>query len=69
MSYARFLAFDLAGAVLWAGGFVWLGRAAGAVASGSNLVGMVALVGAVLAASALISVLARRYLGGPARLA
>jgi membrane protein DedA with SNARE-associated domain len=67
MSYAQFVAFDLAGAVLWTGGLVWLGRAAGAVASGRNLVGTVALVCAVLAASALISVLARRYLGGPAR--
>jgi membrane protein DedA with SNARE-associated domain len=69
MSYAQFIAFDLVGALLWAGGLVWLGRGAGAVASGSSLVGTVALIGAVLASSALISVLARRYLCGPARLA
>jgi len=44
MSYARFLAFDFAGAVLWAAGFVGLGRAAGAVGGRGGLIGMIAVV-------------------------
>lgn len=58
MSYVCFLAFDLLGALLWAAGFVWLGRTAGTLASGSGLVGTLAVVGVLGTASAVVSVLA-----------
>jgi membrane protein DedA with SNARE-associated domain len=61
MSYVRFLAFDFLGALLWAAGFVWLGRTAGTLASGSGLVGTLAVGGVLGTASAVISVLARRH--------
>jgi membrane-associated protein len=60
MSYVHFVAFDLLGALVWAAGFVWLGRTAGALASGSGLVGTLSVVVILGAASAAISVLARR---------
>ena len=62
MSYRRFVAFDFLGAILWVTGFVWLGRAAGALASGGGLVGALAIIGALGTASAAVSVLARRRL-------
>ena len=64
MSYVRFVAFDLLGALLWVTGFVWLGRTAGTLASGSGLVGTLAVVGVLGAASVVISVLARRRFAG-----
>jgi membrane-associated protein len=60
MSYVRFVAFDLLGALLWVTGFVWLGRTVGTLTSGSELVGTLTIVGILGAASAVISVLARR---------
>lgn len=64
MSYGRFLAFDLLGAVLWAAGFVWLGRAAGAVGARSGVVGTLTVVSALAIASVLISVMVRRRFSG-----
>jgi membrane protein DedA with SNARE-associated domain len=57
MSYGRFLLFDLAGAILWVGGFVWLGRAAGAL---GGVVGTVAAVASVVVATVLTSLMLRR---------
>ncbi len=62
MSYRRFVAFDLMGAMLWVTGFVWLGRAAGALADGNGLLGALTIIGALGTASAVVSVLARRRL-------
>jgi membrane-associated protein len=62
LSYRRFVAFDVLGAVLWVTGFIWLGRAAGAFASDSGLLGALAIIGALGAASAVVSVLVRRHL-------
>ncbi len=67
MSYARFLAFDFAGAVLWAAGFVWLGRAAGAVGGRGGLIGTLAVVTTVAASTIVMSVMVRRWLSGRAR--
>jgi membrane protein DedA with SNARE-associated domain len=67
MSYARFLAFDFAGAVLWAAGFVWLGRAAGAVGGRGGLIGMIAVMSAVVASTIVMSLMVRRWLSGRAR--
>jgi membrane protein DedA with SNARE-associated domain len=67
MSYARFLAFDLTGAVLWAAGFVWLGRAAGAVGGKGGLIGTVAVVTTVAASTIVMSFMVRRWLSGRAR--
>jgi membrane protein DedA with SNARE-associated domain len=67
MSYGRFLAFDLLGAVLWVMGFVWLGRAAGALGARNGLVGTLAVLGALGVASVLVSVMTRRWLAGRAR--
>jgi membrane-associated protein len=68
MSYRRFVAFDLIGAVLWVTGFVWLGRAAGTVAAeNGGLVGVFVIVGALATASAVVSVLARRHVSASAR--
>ncbi len=64
MSYVRFVAFDLLGALLWVTGFVWLGRTVGTLTSGSELVGTLTIVGILGAASAVISVLARRRFAG-----
>jgi membrane protein DedA with SNARE-associated domain len=68
MSYARFLAFDFAGAVLWAAGFVWLGRAAGAIGGRGGLIGTLAVVTAVAASTIVMSFMVRRWLSGRARL-
>jgi membrane protein DedA with SNARE-associated domain len=67
MSYGRFLAFDFAGAVLWAAGFVWLGRAAGAVGGRGGLIGTLAVVTTVAASTMLMSFMVRRWLSGRAR--
>ena len=67
MSYARFLAFDFAGAVLWAAGFVWLGRAAGAVGGRGGLIGTLAVVSTVAASTIVMSFMVRRWLSGRAR--
>jgi membrane protein DedA with SNARE-associated domain len=67
MSYVRFLAFDFAGAVLWAAGFVWLGRAAGAVGGRGGLIGTLAVVTAVAASTIVMSFMVRRWLSGRAR--
>jgi membrane protein DedA with SNARE-associated domain len=67
MSYARFLAFDFAGAVLWAAGFVWLGRAAGAIGGRGGLIGTLAVVTAVGASTIVMSFMVRRWLSGRAR--
>jgi membrane protein DedA with SNARE-associated domain len=64
MSYPRFVVFDLVGALLWAGGFVWLGRAAGTLAFASGLVGGFAIALVLVAASALLGVFARRGFAG-----
>ena len=64
MSYVRFVAFDLLGALLWVTGFVWVGRTAGTLTSGSGLVGTLTVVGILGTASAVISVLARRRFAG-----
>ena len=47
MSYARFLAYDLLGAILWVTGFVWLGRAAGTLGARDGLVGTLTVLGAL----------------------
>jgi membrane protein DedA with SNARE-associated domain len=60
MSYRRFVAFDALGAALWVTGFVWLGRAAGAVRSENGLVTALAVIGAVVTAGTVVSILARR---------
>jgi membrane protein DedA with SNARE-associated domain len=62
MSYGRFVASDANGATLWVTGFVWLGRAVGALASGSGPGITLVIIGSVVAASAVVSVLARRCL-------
>jgi membrane protein DedA with SNARE-associated domain len=67
MSYSRFLAFDVAGALLWTAGFVTLGRAAGALGARGGVVGTFAIVGMLGAASAVMSVVARRRLSGRVR--
>jgi membrane protein DedA with SNARE-associated domain len=67
MSYGRFLAFDFAGAVLWAAGFVWLGRAAGAVGGRGGLIGTLAVVTTVAASTIVMSFMVRRWLSGRAR--
>ena len=67
MSYARFLAFDFAGAVLWVAGFVWLGRAAGAIGGRGGLIGTLAVVTAVAASTIVMSFMVRRWLSGRAR--
>ena len=67
MSYGRFLAYDLLGAVLWVTGFVWLGRAAGALGARNGLVGTLTILGALGALSILVSVMTRRWLAGRAR--
>ena len=67
LSYARFLAFDFAGAVLWVAGFVWLGRAAGAIGGRGGLIGTLAMVTAVAASTIVMSFMVRRWLSGRAR--
>jgi membrane protein DedA with SNARE-associated domain len=69
MSYRRFVALDTLGAALWVTGFVWLGRAAGAVTSDHGLMMTVASIGALATVGAVVSVLARRRLavGGAPR--
>jgi membrane protein DedA with SNARE-associated domain len=67
MSYGRFLAYDLLGAVLWVSGFVWLGRAAGAVGAKNGLVGVLTALSALCLVSILVSVMTRRWLAGRAR--
>jgi membrane protein DedA with SNARE-associated domain len=67
MSYPRFLAFDVAGAVLWVAGFVWLGRAAGAVGGRGGLIGTLAVVSTVAASTIVMSYMVRRWLSGRAR--
>jgi membrane protein DedA with SNARE-associated domain len=62
MSYGRFLTFELAGALLWTAGFVWLGRAAGALGARSGFVGTIAIIGVLGAASAVLSLMTRRRL-------
>jgi membrane protein DedA with SNARE-associated domain len=67
MSYARFLAFDFVGALLWAAGFVWLGRAAGAVGGRGGVIGTLTVVSTVAAASIVTTLVMRRWLSGRAR--
>jgi membrane protein DedA with SNARE-associated domain len=64
MSYGRFLAFDLLGALLWSAGFVWLGRVAGELGGRGGVAGTLAVVGALALASAVIAVMARRRFSG-----
>jgi membrane protein DedA with SNARE-associated domain len=64
MSYGRFLAFDLVGALLWSAGFVWLGRAAGALGGRGGLAGTLAVVGALAVASTVVALMARRRFSG-----
>jgi membrane protein DedA with SNARE-associated domain len=63
MSYGRFLAFEVAGALLWTAGFVSLGRAAGALGARTGLVGTVTIISALAAGSVAMSLMARRRLG------
>jgi membrane protein DedA with SNARE-associated domain len=67
MPYARFLAFDFAGALLWVAGFVWLGRAAGALGGRGGLIGTLVVVSVVTVSSVVMSVMVRRWLAGRAR--
>ena len=67
MSYGRFLAYDLLGAVLWVTGFVWLGRAAGALGARNGIVGTLTALGVLGVLSILVSVMTRRWLAGRAR--
>jgi membrane protein DedA with SNARE-associated domain len=69
MSYGRFVASDAMGAMLWATGCVWLGRALGVLASERGLGVTSAVIGALVTTSVLVSLLARRRLamGGVAR--
>jgi membrane protein DedA with SNARE-associated domain len=67
MSYPRFLAFDVVGAVLWVAGFVWLGRAAGALGGRGGLIGTLAVVSTVAASTIVMSFMVRRWLSGRAR--
>ena len=64
MSYGRFLAFELAGALIWTTGFVSLGRAVGALGARSGMISTLAMVGALGAASAVMSVMTRRRFAG-----
>ena len=67
MSYTRFLAYDLLGAILWVTGFVWLGRAAGTLGARNGLVGTLTVLGALGALSVVVSLMTRRWLAGRAR--
>ena len=60
MSYARFLAFDVTGALLWTAAFVWIGRVAGMLGAASGLAGTMAIVGVLVLASIALGVMARR---------
>jgi membrane protein DedA with SNARE-associated domain len=62
MSYRRFVAADAVGATLWATGFVWLGRAVGAVAQDAGIGIALALVSVLVTGGAAASLLARRRL-------
>jgi membrane protein DedA with SNARE-associated domain len=64
MSYGRFLAFELTGALLWTASFVSLGRAAGTLGARSGLLGTVTIISALAAASVAISIITRRRFGG-----
>jgi len=63
MSYRRFLAFDLIGALAWSAGFVSLGWVAGTVGARSGLIATLTAVGALALASVVLSVVMRRWLG------
>ena len=67
MPYVRFLVYDFVGAVLWVAGFVWLGRAAGALGGRGGVIGTLAVVSVLAAASIVMSVMIRRWLSGRAR--
>jgi membrane protein DedA with SNARE-associated domain len=60
MSYRRFLAADAVGAILWAAGFVGLGRAVGAMAYDSGVGITIGIVSVLVTTSAVVSLLARR---------
>jgi membrane-associated protein len=62
MSYRQFLLWDLTGAVLWVAGFVWLGRAAGALGAGAQIGWTLAVLGGLAIASVAMSVMTRRWL-------
>jgi len=64
MSYGRFVVSDAIGATVWATGFVWLGRAVGAVTQNAGVGITVALISVVVTGSAALSLLARRRFAG-----
>ena len=68
MSYRRFLAFDLLGALLWTAGFVWLGQVAGALGARGGVIGTLVVVGTLGSACVLMSLMARRWLARHVRL-
>ena len=60
MSYARFLAFDTTGALIWTTAFVCLGRVAGTLGASSGLIGTLAILSTLAMASIALGVIARR---------
>jgi cardiolipin synthase len=62
MSYAQFLLWDGLGAVLWAAGLVWLGHVAGTLGAGNRIWRTLAILGALGAASVVMSAMTRRWL-------
>ncbi len=64
MSYGRFVVSDAIGATVWATGFVWLGRAVGAVTQDAGVGITVTLISIVVTGSAALSLLARRRFAG-----
>jgi membrane protein DedA with SNARE-associated domain len=67
MSYRRFLAFDLLGALVWSASFVWLGWAAGTVDAQSGLTATLMALGVLAFASVVLGVVVRRWLVGRVR--
>jgi membrane protein DedA with SNARE-associated domain len=60
MTYRRFVVADAIGATVWATGFVWLGRAVGAVAQDAGVGITLTVISVVVTGSAALSLLARR---------
>jgi len=68
MSYRQFLLWDLVGAVLWAAGFVALGRGAAVLGTEQDQIWVtLAILGALAIACGLMSVMTHRWLSRRAR--
>ena len=68
MSYRQFLLWDLVGAVLWAAGFVALGRGAAVLGTEQDQIWVtLAILGALAIACAVMSVMTHRWLSRRAR--